>query len=557
MATHAAVNGLPGVGEHHSEIRPFKRLRALLRRERSTLWTAVIYSIAIALLTLALPVATQSVVNTIAFGNLFQPLLVLTLVVAAVLVISGILQMIRFHVVELIQRRVFVQIASDTVDRLLRARVDTLQAMNGPELVNRFLEVVGLQKAAATLLVDGLSIGMQTIAGMILLGLYHPWLLAFDAILALLLVIVIFPMSMGAVDTAIKESKAKYALVAWLEEVARHARIFRGRAESEWAFLKTNDHVEHYLEYRAVHFRILLRQFGGTLAIQALASAALLGVGGLLVIDRQLTLGQLVAAELVVAAVVTGISKMSKHLESYYDLLASVDKLAMLTDLPVESDGAELPSASAAAARVDIHTPKFEVELSSGDRVGIDGISGSGKTLLVDAMCGFRQLPGWTIDLDGLDLRHLRLSEVRSMVQLVRGVDIFQGTILDNIRVGRAEITLPQIQETLETLGVWDTVQSLPQGLNTMLATGGTPLSEGQAQILMIARAIVGRPRLLILDETLEYIMDARERERITEVVFDSDQPWTLVVVTSRPDLLARCHKIVRMPEGTVREVRS
>ena len=125
MASHATVSfGIP-------EVRPATRLRALLRRERGTLWTAVIYSVAIALLTLALPVATQAIVNTIAFGNLMQPLLVLTLVVAAVLVISGILQMIRFHVVELIQRRVFVQIASDSVSRLLRARVDTLQALNG------------------------------------------------------------------------------------------------------------------------------------------------------------------------------------------------------------------------------------------------------------------------------------------------------------------------------------------------------------------------------------------------------------------------------------------
>ena len=168
-------------------IRPFSRLSALLRQEIDTLWTAVIYSIAVAVLTLVLPVATQAVVNTISFGNLLQPLFILTLVVAAVLVLSGVLQLIRFHVVEMLQRRVFVRIASDSVNRLLRARVDVLQSQNGPELVNRFLEVVGLQKAGATLLVEGLSVVMQTIAGMILLGLYHPWLLAFDVLLVLAL----------------------------------------------------------------------------------------------------------------------------------------------------------------------------------------------------------------------------------------------------------------------------------------------------------------------------------------------------------------------------------
>ena len=258
-------------------LRPFQRLRSMLRYERAAVWTAVIYSIAIALLTLVVPLATQAVVNTIAFGNLLQPLLVLTLAVATVLVVSSILQLIRFRVVEMLQRRIFVRIASDSVNRILRAQLETLEMRNGPELVNRFLEVVGLQKAGATLLVEGLSVVMQTLAGMILLGLYHPWLLAFDALLAGALLVVVFLLGMRATETAIVESKAKYELVAWLEEIARNARSFRGRAQAEWAFARTNELVERYLDYRAGHFRILIRQFGGTLALQALASAALLG----------------------------------------------------------------------------------------------------------------------------------------------------------------------------------------------------------------------------------------------------------------------------------------
>jgi ABC-type bacteriocin/lantibiotic exporter with double-glycine peptidase domain len=551
MATQA-VSYVPAAA-HGGEVRPWHRLRAMLSRERSALWTAIIYSIAIALLSLALPVATQSVVNTIAFGNLLQPLLILTLTVAGLLVLSGILQMIRFYVVEMIQRRVFVQITSDSVNRLLRARIDSLQLRNGPELVNRWLEVASVQKSAATLLVDGLSIVMQTLAGMVLLGLYHPWLLAFDALLVLALLVVVFPLGFHAVETAVKESKAKYALVAWLEEIARHARVFRPKSPGDWAFARTNELVHHYLHYRALHFRILLRQYGGALLIQAIASAALLGVGGLLVIQRQLTLGQLVAAELVVAAVVSGISKMAKHLESYYDMLASVDKLGMLTDLPVEQEGAEPPVIKDGPASVEVRTPNFTVRIAPGERVGMDGVSGSGKTLFADAVCGFRQPPGWTVEIDGVDIRHLRLAELRTGVQLVRGVEIFEGTILENIRVGREDVSLQDIQATLELLGVWEALQALPDALNTQLATGGAPLSEGQAQILMIARAIVARPRLLILDETLDYIMDAKERERITEVVFRKNQPWTLLVVTSRPDLLARCDKVVDMPMGTVR----
>lgn len=541
--------------EHAGGPRPFQRLYALVRQEGRTLWTAIIYSVAIALLTLALPVATQSVVNTIAFGNLLQPLLVLTIAVATVLVLSAILQMFRFHVVEMLQRRVFVRIASDSVNRLLRARVDILQMRNGPEVVNRFLEVVGLQKAAATLLVDGLSVVMQTLAGMLLLGLYHPWLLAFDAALLAALVILIFPFGLGATATAIGESKAKYALVAWLEELARNSRSFRGAVESQWAFTRTDELVSDYLDYRSKHFRILLRQFGGSLAVQALAGAALLGVGGLLVIDRQLTLGQLVAAELVVAAVVAGIAKMAKHLESYYDLLASVDKLGMLTDLPVEHEGSETPQPTQGPMAIRVRNADFDISLPPGDRMGIDGESGSGKTMLTDAMFGLRDPSGWSVEVDGRDIRQFRLAELRSTTQLVRGIEIFHGTILENVRVGRDTIPVGEVEDTLRRFGIWESIQRLPEGLNTMLATGGAPLSEGQAQVLMITRAVVGKPRLLILDETLDHLMDAAERDILMDAIFSPEQPWTLAVVTSRADVLDRCSRIIHMPGGTVREV--
>ena len=181
----------------------------------------MIYSVAIGLLSLVVSVAVQSLVNTVAFGNLLQPLFVLTLVVLAGLGFSGVLQGLRTFVVELLQRRIFVRISSDVVHKLLRAKVEAFDGHHGPELVNRFLEVVTVQKSGALLLIDGLSILMQTSIGMILLAVYHPWLLAFDVLLFLAILVVLFPMGRGAVATSILESKAKYELVAWLEEIAR------------------------------------------------------------------------------------------------------------------------------------------------------------------------------------------------------------------------------------------------------------------------------------------------------------------------------------------------
>jgi ABC-type bacteriocin/lantibiotic exporter with double-glycine peptidase domain len=492
-------------------------------------------------------------VNTIAFGNLLQPLLVLSLVVVSVLGVSAVLQLLRFRVVELLQQRVFVRLASESVNRLLRARADALRLQNGPEVVNRFLDVVTVQKAGATLLVDGLSVAMQTLTGMALLAVYHPWLLAFDAAILAALLVVVFPLGSGAVHTAIGESKAKYALVGWLEEIARNATTFRGEAQARFAFERSDTLVQEYLRYRASHFRIVVRQFAGSLALQALASAALLGVGGTLVIQRQLTLGQLVAAELVVAAVLSGIAKFAKHLETFYDLLAALDKLGTLTDLAIEESGTEPASSAPAPAHLVVGTPEFTLDLTPGSKVGLVGPSGAGKSRLLDAICGYTEPRNGCIELDGCDLRTLRLHEVRSQVVMVRGIEIFHGSVLDNVRVGR-DLSGSAVRQALVRVGMWQVVQELPKGVDAILATGGAPLSEGQKQALMFARAIAAQPRLLMIDEALDLVQDSDDREILTELLFDPAAPWTLILVTSRPELLQRCSRVLRLDTGGLKE---
>ncbi|MEQ1949529.1 MAG: ABC transporter ATP-binding protein [Bryobacteraceae bacterium] len=531
---------------------PHRRLFALLDLERNDLWVAIVFSLAIGLLTLAVPVTTQALVNTVAFGTLLQPLVILSVLVLSLLLVSAFLQTIRFHVVEVLQRRLFVRLASESFHRLLSAKADVLRMQNGPEVVNRFLDVVIVQKAAATLLVDGLSVLTQTLVGMALLGVYHPWLLAFDAVLLAALLVVMFPLGLGAVTTAVKESKSKYALVGWLEEIARNATTFRGEGQSRFAAGRCDALVQEYLRYRSKHFRILLRQFAGSLLLQACASAALLGIGGMLVIQRQLTLGQLVAAELVVTAVLSGIAKLAKHLETFYDLLASLDKLGALTDLPGEATGVEAPAGNG-PAQLLVRSPRYDLSIAPSEKVGLRGGSGSGKSTLLDAILGYSELPGVSVEFDGADIRNLQLRQLRSGIALVRGVELFHGSILDNVRVGR-EHSVAQVQKALIDVGVWGAIQQLPDGLNTMLATGGAPLSEGEKQAVMMARAIVGSPRLLIIDEALDSVQDSEERELFTEILFDRAAPWTLLLVTAREDLMRRCDHVWKLTREGLQE---
>jgi ABC-type bacteriocin/lantibiotic exporter with double-glycine peptidase domain len=549
-------------GAHHGS--PVQRIFELLRSERRDLWVVFIYATGVGLLSLAVPVATASLVNSISFGTVLQPVVVLTFLVLVVLGFKGLMQGLQFWVIEMLQRRVFVQVAIDLARRLPRVRAAAFDRANAPELVNRFFDVLTVQKTVATLLLDGLTIFLQAIIGTLLLAFYHPVLLAFDVVLVVAMVVILFPLGRGAIETSIGESKAKYAVAAWLEELARQARTFRIAGASSFAVRRADALSQKYLKARAAHFRIVLRQHIGSLTFKDLLSAALLGLGGWLVINRGLSIGQLVAAELVVSIVVAGMAKFAKQLESWYDLVAALDKLGHLTDLPLERQGgAVLPRGDVRGARVALRDLSFsyddrvsllrnvELSLEPGARVAIIGRSGSGKSAIADLVLGQRAPTGGAIVLEGADLRELSLESVREAVAVVRDADVFEGTVIDNIAVGRPGITAEHVREALATLRLDGPVAMLPDGVNTWLVPSGAPLSASQALTLMFARAIAAQPRFIVIDGAL----DAIDPEVVAEVfnaLCSSSAPWTLLVLTHRAEIAALCDRVYRIDAGAL-----
>ncbi|MBY0507623.1 MAG: ATP-binding cassette domain-containing protein [Bryobacteraceae bacterium] len=546
-------------------VHPVKRLLNWMQAERRDLWVAVIYSIAVGLLSLVVPIATQALVNTIAFGMLMTPLVVLVVIVLAALILSGVLYVMRLYVVEVLQRRVFVRISTDVVYRLLRVRMDGFDKGYGPELVNRFFEVVTVQKAGATLIVDGLNLFIQTAVGLAVMAAYDPLLLVFDIVLVVAVVVILVPLSGGALETAVKESKAKYAMAAWLEELARHPTTFKSAGGQAYAVSQADALATGYLKYRALHFRVLLRQTIGAVGLQAIGTAALLGAGGYLVIQQRLTIGQLVAAELIVAVVLSGIAKLGKQLENFYDLLAAVDKLGYFTDLPLEKSGPEKMLAAVGGASLELKDVNFAHEayprpiliganwhIEAGARVGLMAASGMGKSTALDVVYGLRPPQSGVIEFDGRDTRDLRLEDLRGQIALVRQPEVFQGTIVENVRLGDPHMTLDEVRAALRMAGLLEDVQALPDGIQTELVTTGLPLSQGQVIRLMLARAVASRPRLLILDEILDPIDDFAECARLVDRLFDRANPWTLIVVSQRADVLDRCDARYVLKQGTI-----
>jgi ABC-type bacteriocin/lantibiotic exporter with double-glycine peptidase domain len=535
-----------------------------LRPERSDIWVIVLLSIMNGALLLATPLAVDTLVNNIAFGGqegvYLQALLVLSLALFAFLVLVAVMRAAQHYVMEIIQRRLFVRLAADLAYRLPRLEVSALErAVAPPELVNRFFEIVTVQKSSSLLLLEGVNLALSTLMGLIILGFYHPFLLAFDLVLVAFLGFILWGMGRNAVATSIRESYAKHAVAGWLEQLALFPILFRSEGGSDLACRRADALAVEYLGARRAHFRILLRQIVGLLGLQALASAALLTIGGALVLRGELTLGQLVASELIVGAIVASVAKFGKHLEAWYDILASVDKLAHVVDLPIERSAGEAPRMAASAEvrgqQVSFAYPSgppvfdgLSFAVASGSRTAIVGSAGSGTSTLFDLLYGLRLPQQGMILVDGVDLRHWPPAALRLDVALVRGCEIAEGTIAENVRLGREQISLEEVRRALEAVGLMNAVLQFPDGLDTRLKPGGSPLSKTQRTQLVIARAIIGRPRLLLLDETLEGL-DAITLSDLERCLFDRANPWTLIVATRSADLIAHCDQVLRLGE--------
>lgn len=546
----------------HHHLPPLRRLVELMRPERADLWLVLGLAAGSSLLALAPPVAVQALVNSVAMGGMGQPLLVLSVILFLFLAFSGAVYVLESYLVELVQRRLFVRLAADLAQRLPKVRCEVYDSHNGAELVNRFFDVLTVQKAGSSLLLDGVSLVMQAGVGLALLAFYHPFLLAFDAVLLLAIGFVLLGLGRGGVDSAIAESKSKYALVAWLETVARNPLAFKSAGGPAWAEERADAMAHEYLATKRRHYRVLLRQTVGSLALYALASTALLAIGGYLVIVGQLTLGQLVAAELIVSSVLASLIKFGKHLEGFYDLMAGVDKIGHLLDLPLERRAGAKPRQGGPAA-LSVRGLGFaygakrpvlrglSFALRPGERVAVLGGHGSGKTTLAQLLCGLRQPEAGQIELDGIELGEWRLDALRSRLALVSRVETVEDSLLENLRLGRSGIGLDEARRALEAVGLLEELALLPEALaDTELGPNAAPLSHTQALRLLMARAMLGRPGLLVLDGSLDGL-DEDLRERVLGALCAEDAPWTLLVLTRLPQVAALCGRVMRLEGGT------
>ncbi len=329
-----------------------------------------------------------------------------------------------------------------------------------------------------------------------------------------------------------------------------------------------------YLTARRAHFRVLFRQHVGALALQVVLGALLVVVGGLLVMNKQLTLGQLVAAQLIVSGVLVGFSKVGKQLEALYDMLAALDKLELLTELPREVGGKGLlprgptdgPSPSGAALTFREVTLRHgertfldscNLHVNPGEHLCILGKNGVGKSHVAEMIYGLRPASSGFVELDGETQHTVSKRAWRRDVALVTRGEIFRGTLLENLLVDPdGEDARAAAQEVLRRVALWERVKDLPEGLDTPLSPRGPELSAGEAVKLVVARALLADPRLVVVDEAVDDI-DDDARTAVIDALFHFGRRRTVILITQDAAVAARASRVLRLSEGNFQEVAS
>ncbi len=551
---------------HEEHLSPIRRLLQNVAQDKGDLIALFIYTVVTGLLALVVPVATQSLVNTIAQRIFVQNLVVLTAMVLFFTLFTAVLRLMQLSLVELLQQRIFARTAIQLAGHLPRIKNSAIQGEYAPELVNRFFDVLTIQKTTAKLLLDGLAAFLQTCVGLVLLAFYSPLLLGFDFFILVFIGFVCFVLGYRGLRTSIDESIQKYKVAGWLEELARCHISLKMDGSVDMAVERADNLVTGYIKARRGHFRVTFRQAFGNYFFQAIATTATLGAGGWLVIQGNLTLGQLVASELIILSVVSALDKLISQSEQFYDLLTGLDKVGHLTDMPTERRGGQMMPSRETGVTILCrgvrfsYVPGSEVlsdlnfSLSAGDRVSLVGASGAGKSTLAALLCGLEEPHFGTIELNGIDVRQVDLQSLRNVVALVGDInEVVEGTVEENIRFGRTSPTSEDIRWAIEVAQLTEDIARMPLGINTPIVSAGRNISRGQMQRLLIARALVERPQLLILDEAFTGI-DERTKIKILDAIYDPQNHWTIIDISHDAEVVLRSGAVQVLSEGNIVE---
>ena len=548
-----------------STITPLKRFISLLKVDKQEITSIYIYALFSGIVSLTLPLGIQAIINLISLGQVSTSWIVLVGLVILGVAFRGFMQIKQLEITENIQQKIFTRSSFEFAYRIPRMKLEAVDKIYTPELVNKFFDTLTVQKGLSKILTDFSTATLQVIFGLILLSLYHPFFIIFSFILITIIYLIFRYLVPMGIKTSMNESKYKYEIAYWLEELARTMSTFKLASHSRYPMDRTDRLVRMYLASRVAHFKTLRTQYTLLVIFKIVIAAGLMILGGTLVLQQQMNVGQFVAAEIIIILIIASVEKLIMTMETIYDILTAVEKIGSVTDIELEhieeTRRGKLDKGLSVEMRDFSYTflgenkpviKDISLKIKSGERLVVCGEFGSGKSILIQLIAGFYESYQGSLNYNGLPLGNWDKEDLYVNIgECISKDQIFNGSVLENITLGKEGITLEEVQKMAEIIGFTDFVCSLPEGYQTKLMSEGKNLPRSARTKIMIARALVGNPKLLLLDDTFNNLIP-ENRKNLLEYLLDRAHNWTVVAVSNDADVIASFDRAIVLKNGQI-----
>ena len=550
--------------------RSLYKLFRLLRLDGKEITALYLLSILSGLIQLSLPLGIQAIINfaIVATGRKQLPasMWVLILLVVLGVLFTGMLKINQMKIVEKMQQKIFTRFSFEFSYRIPKLNVKSIDQYHLPELVNRFFDIPTLQKSLAKLLLDIPTAVIQLCFGLILLAFYNSVFIVFGIILLVVLYLILYVSSPKGFEASLEESNYKYDLGGWVQEIARGIKTFKFFNSFNLHLEKTNHLLEGYLHARNRHFQILKLQYWSLVVFKILITAAMLIVGGILLIRQQINIGQFIAAEIIILTIMNAVEKLIVSLETVYDLLTSVEKINKITEKPIDEEGSyefvkkqgieiEAKNLSFGFEKNDI-LQNISFHIKPGQKVAITGDGDSGKTVLLRLLTGVFQDFEGDLSFDQVPINNYNLNTLRNNIGIyMQKQDIFSASLWENITLGNTNIKEQDVLDTFKIVGLDSFYKSLNKGFDTHLEPTGKQLSSSSVQKLLIARSLLNQPALLLLDEPMK-LFAADDKQYLQNYLFGL-KDVTIIFTTNDPSLISKSEMVIHLEKGLIKSIQN
>lgn len=546
---------------------PYQRFWLLLKPDSKEIYQVYTYAFFKGVIALSLPLGIQSIINLIQGGSVSASWLLLVFIVIMGIGMGGYMQLMQMRITETIQQKIFTRAAFDFTYRIPKIKFEEIYKHYAPELMNRFFDILTLQKSLSKIIIEFSTAILQIIFGLILLSLYHPFFILFSILLIVLVFVIIKLTNKRGLETSLDESKYKYKVVSWLEELARVKDTFKLAGVTNLPDLKTDERVMGYLESRENHFKVLQKQYSLLIIFKIIVAFGLLIVGGFLVLNEQMNIGQFIAAEIIILLVIDSSEKIIINLENIYDVLTSLEKLGQVTDMELDniSDNSTLNHDIKTPIVIELNNLSFSYPgrtkpvikninytFEANKIYCITGDNGSGKSTLIHLISGLYQPQAGNVCINNLPILNYDILKLYQFIgNGLSEETIFEGSFLENITLGRDFVTIDDVLWAIEKVHLSEYVKGLALGLDTPIEISGNKLSKSIIQRIIIARSIVNKPKLLLLENHLDFIED-KQREKIIDFLTDQSNGWTFIGISNNKYLQEKSDIVIQMTNGEI-----